>query len=229
MSKLLNFFEYVMTFFIGNLLFAICNLPIILFLFLFDIKDINSYTPLFLLCLLPIAPALTALLYTMNRFNKLKSVSIFKDYFRSYKQNFIMALKAGGIQIILMLSILTNLNRLHKLSWGYMITPFMYIMLFLITMMSLYLYSLIAKFHINLLEAYKASLILTITKPLHTFTNILIFIFALVLFQIKASYMTLFAASLICYLLMFNQRKILEDIEQRSIISSSIVNKQKSN
>lgn len=219
MNKLLSFFEYVMSFFISNLIFVVCNLPIILFLFLFDIKDVGNYTPLFMLCLLPLAPSLTALLYTMNRLIKFKSISVFRDYFRAYKQNFSISIKTGAIQIILIVSLLTNLNKLHKLSWGYLITPFMYVILFLLCMMCLYLYPLIAKFHIRLLEAYKASLILTITKPLNTITNILIFMFALILFQIKASYAILFTASIICYLIMLNQKRIFEDIEQRSTIS----------
>lgn len=202
-----------MWFFISNIVFILCNLPLLLFLFLFERSDINNYTLLFSICLLPLAPALTALMYTMNRLIALKSISVLKDYFRSYRLNFLQAIKTGSIQIILVLSLITYLNKAHNMSHGYLITPFLYVLLFLILMMSLYIYPILAKFHIKVIDAYKAALILTITKPVNTFTNLLILMFGIILFEVRASVAILFIASVICYLLMYSQKRIFQTLE----------------
>lgn len=66
-EKISGFCEKVCYFFTINLLFIISNLPILLFLLFVGAGQIRECLPLFLLYLVPMAPALSSVMYTMNR------------------------------------------------------------------------------------------------------------------------------------------------------------------
>ena len=59
-EKVLGICEKICYFFTVNLLFIISNIPVLLFLLFVGAGQIRECLPLFLLCLLPMAPALSA-------------------------------------------------------------------------------------------------------------------------------------------------------------------------
>ena len=65
-EKVLGFCEKICYFFIVNLLFIVSNLLALLFLLFVGAGQIRECLPLFLLSLLPMAPALSAVMYTMT-------------------------------------------------------------------------------------------------------------------------------------------------------------------
>lgn len=212
MKKLLTVFDYVLWLFLGNTFFIVFNIPILCFLMLTDIKELDRLVPLCSLCLLPVAPSVTALLSVMNKLVKYKSISVYKDYIHAYKRNFSLSIKAGSIYILLFVAIFTNLNVLKHYTWSYYFTPFLYVILFLLIMMLLYTFPLIAGYHIKISSLFTTSLLLTIAKPLFTFTNLLILLFGLILLKVKLSYAILFIFSLSAYMLMMNQSRLFAEM-----------------
>lgn len=83
-EKVLGFCEKVCYFFTVNLLFVISNFPILLFLLFIGAGQIRECLPLFLLCLIPMAPALSAVMYTMNRLIHGTEGKAVKDYKRGH-------------------------------------------------------------------------------------------------------------------------------------------------
>lgn len=216
----MNICNYVMWFFVGNFYFLICNLPLCLFFIFIGIKNIEIALPLFLLVSLPFGPAVTALLYVMGKLVKEKDLSITKNFFTSYKTNFKQSLLLWTIQLLLLTILHLNIQFFSIRDFGYLLMPFFYITIVLISVLGLYAYPLIAKFHISLLEVIKASLTISIYKFPITIGNIIILIFAMILIDAKPSYAILFISSITCYLLMFLQKDLHKELELKSVSNS---------
>lgn len=216
----MNICNYVMWFFIGNLYFLICNLPLCIFFIFIGIKNVEAALPLFLLVSLPFGPAVTALLYAMGKLVKEKDLSITKCFFTSYKTNFKQSLLLWTLQLLLLTILHLNIQFFKFSSFGYLLMPFFYISIALISVLGLYAYPLIAKFHISLLEVIKASLTISIYKFPITIGNLIILVFAMILMDAKPSYVVLFIASITCYLLMFLQKDLHKELELKSASNS---------
>lgn len=216
----MNICNYIMWFFIGNLYFLICNLPLCFFFIFIGIKNVDTALPLFLLVSLPFGPAVTALLYVMGKLVKEKDLSITKSFFTSYKNNFKQSLLLWTLQLLLLTILHLNIQFFSISYFGYLLIPFFYIAIFLISVLGLYAYPLIAKFHISLLEVIKASLTISIYKFPITIGNLIILIFAMILIDAKPSYAVLFISSITCYLLMFLQKDLHKELELKSVSNS---------
>lgn len=212
-ERILTFCNYVMWLFLTNIFFIFCNIPLLLFLFFVGASGISKYILLFDLCILPLGPSITALLYTMGKLVRTKDIYLFKDYFKAYKENFLQSLFIWFLQVCAVSMLYVNLEFFKKISYGYILTPILYICIFIIVIMSFYLYPIISRFHVKNMEVLKLSLVLTISRPLMTFGNVVILLFSLMLIEIKASIFILFIASITCFLIMFFERQLLKELE----------------
>ncbi len=207
--------SYILWFFVGNFYFNLCNIPLILYFLFFGIRNIFSSLTLFLLCLLPAGASFTALLSVMGKLLRNKEVSITKDYFSSYKKNFVQSSLLWALQLALFLMFYVNIEFFKKLDLGYLLMPFFYVAMLLLFSISMYIYPLISRFNLKNIDALKISLVLCISKPGITLGNIIVLLFSLMLIEIKLSYAVLFVASIFCFILMFFQKNLLKDLEER--------------
>ena len=81
-ERVLGFCEKICYFFTVNLLFILSNIPVLLFLLFVGAGKIRECLPLFLLCLVPTAPALSAVMYAMNRLIQGTEGRALRDYKR---------------------------------------------------------------------------------------------------------------------------------------------------
>lgn len=216
MENFLTVCSYVMWLFLGNLYFWLCNIPLIAYFLIVGIKNIQSSILLFILCLVPIGPSLTALMYSMGKLVRDRNVHITKDYFSSYIKNFMQSLLLWVIQLSLFFMLYINIQYFRKLDYGYILIPFFYAAIILLVLITLYAYPLISRFYMKTIDVIKASFAFTISIPLLTLGNIIIIIFALMLIEIRPSYAVLFINSITCYLIMFFQREHLKKLEEKS-------------
>lgn len=222
MNKYFNFenlntiFNYIFWFFVGNIYFLICNIPFIVYLLLFSFKSFQSSIVLLFMALLPLGPSITALLYVMGKLIRYKDISITKDFFSSYKNNFATSITTAFIYEILIFMLFFNITFFKATSYGSLLMPFFYISLLVIFCCITYSYTLIARFHISTINVLKNSLILCISNPLITLGNMIIFLFALAFIEIKASYAFLFLSSIVCFLLMFFQENLFKELQEKN-------------
>ena len=87
-DRVMGFCEKVCYFFIINLLFIVSNIPALLFLLFVGAGQIRECLPLFLLCLLPMAPALSAVMYAMNRIIRGTEGKAIRDYRKGFSPAF---------------------------------------------------------------------------------------------------------------------------------------------
>lgn len=210
--------NYIFWFFMGNFYFLLFNIPILFILTVLlsnGTKALPSGSIFFIvICCLPIAPAATALLSVMGKLIREKDISITKDFFKAYKANFFQSLYFGALEIILMCVLFVDIRFLIIKNYPRILTIFIFIILAFITSMSLYVFPLISRFYLSTKDILKTAAYYTIRKFNITILNFSSFLIVGLIFFKVHSFILVFMSSIICYLLMFYQQKILLEIEE---------------
>ncbi|SHJ87385.1 Protein of unknown function, DUF624 [Clostridium cavendishii DSM 21758] len=212
-NRLLTFFNYVYWFLICNALIVLLNIPIILFLNAFGFTSVLKNLPVFLLCALFFFPSFTAGLYCMGKIARHDDLFIFKDFFSSYKKNFIQSMILGLIYSILFLGFYTNYLFFSGKENLSVLTPVFFVGMFIIGLIIPHSLILLSRFEFKILNLLKTSLILLFTRPGITFANTVSILFILMLFQISPGISILFIFSLLCFLFMFVNKELLSKLE----------------
>lgn len=215
-NKLFDICSYIFSFFILNLLFMILNIPILLFILSVGISDIFNYLPLFSLCLIPIMPAFNTLVYCMNKLFKNKGFNLISDFKKGFLLNFKQSLFIWSIELIFIFILCSNI-RLFKLVYNNTIVSCLFIgILLIILLMTPYISLQISLFSNSSLNIIRNAIILMFTRPLLTFTNILVALISLVLFEISPGTIFLFIASLLAFMFVFANRTLIKELESTS-------------
>lgn len=213
LDKIFNIFNYIFWFFLLNLFFMIFNIPVISFFIFIGISNILSFLPLFLICLIPVGPSFTALLYCTGKLIKNKDLHIINDFIKGLKLNFKQSAFLWCSELIIMFMLYSNIKFFSVAKYS-LIIPCLFSSLIILTLLiTPYIYILISRFSMRNMDIIKASFILVFTRPLLTLTNILIFVITLILFEIIPSVTILFVSSLLSFLLSFANKSLLLELE----------------
>ena len=109
-DRVMGFCEKVCYFFIINLLFIVSNIPALLFLLFVGAGQIRECLPLFLLCLLPMAPALSAVMYAMNRIIRGTEGKAIRDYRKGFFSGFWQKIRLGCGQLFVIFMCQANME-----------------------------------------------------------------------------------------------------------------------
>ena len=221
MSRLLSekplfiIITYFYTFFIINTYFMVSNLFFIGVTFLTTTTISNS--GIILLSLIPMGPALGAVFYTMGKFVREKEISPLKDYVKGYRQNFKLAFFYWILQLLIFFVLLNNyyyITRTGSFSIFILLTVFLIIF---ILGLNIYAFPILVRFEIGFKNLWIVSCLCFFKYWKLTCLNLTTLLsFAIIYFQFP--FLTLlFLASVLPYLVMFNLRKLLKDIEMQRI------------
>lgn len=216
LDKILETFNYIFWFFILNLLFWILNIPFILFFVFIGISGIPTYLPLFLVCLIPIMPSFTVILYCMNKFYKTKNIYIIRDFCRGFKLNFGQSFIIWCIELIAIFLISTNIKFFSVVENSFVIPALFIGLLILILVMTPYIFLIISRFSMTSLQILRLSFILVFTRPILTITNFLLFLVFLVIFEINPALVILFISTLLGFSLIFVNKTLFNELEDIS-------------
>ena len=101
-NKLYTITGYIWYFTAGAFLFSICSIFLILTVLVYGDNLFTDGIIFFVISLSLEGPAVTALLSVMGRLIREKEITIVKDYFRDYKNNFLQALSISFVLSILL-------------------------------------------------------------------------------------------------------------------------------
>ncbi|NBH83228.1 hypothetical protein D7X88_09240 [bacterium C-53] len=214
MDKVMGFCEKVCYFFMVNLLFLISNIPFFLFLLFVGAGQIRECLPLFLVCLLPVAPALSAVLYAMNRVIHGTERAGFHDYKKGYCSGFLQKIKLGACQLFAVFVFWTNLE---FFAVQIRVFPLMvlFVILFVITVLvTPNLYMLASRYEMKNIQIVKTAVTLLIAKPVLTLGSVASFVLILAAFEISAGTTVLFMGSVYGFLIMFINQGIFRELEK---------------
>lgn len=221
-EKIFDSFNYVFWFFLLNLFFMLFNIPLILFFIFIGISNIFKYFPLFLICLLPAMPTFTALLYCMNKLIVNKDLNIIKDFTNGIKLNFKQSFLIWFIELLLIIIIYFNIRFFSLIKYNVVLVCLFSAIAIIIAAVTPFIFILISRFKMKTIDILRTSFILCFTRPILTITNLLLFIFSLILFEITPGTIILFISSLLSFSLLFINKSLLyelEDISKKQNIS----------
>lgn len=213
MEKILGACEKLWYFIGVNILFIISNIPVLLFFLFVGISQVRTYLPLFLLCMVPMGPALSALFYTMNRLLAKTESSAWKDYkkgyFDTWGQKILLAL--GQMAVLFIFEVNIEFFAVQMPFFPLMVV---FIILFAVTiLLTPYLYLLASRYQMKNKDIIKDALILLITRPVNTLGNVVAFAVILMLFELKAGIAVLFIGSVYGFLVAFMSQRTLHSLE----------------
>lgn len=208
-GKVSRGFDCVMYMLGVNLCFLAGNAMLLLFLLFVGISQAGTYLPLFLVCLLPMAPALSAVFYAMNRYLEKKDSGAFKDYRKGWKSGLFLSLKAGVLQLAFVFILWTNIRFFSKVSYGYISVVVSTVLLVLILLMTPNLYYLTGVYEMRLYGAVKAALTVTIGKPGTTLGGAAALLLLLAVFEVIPGLAVFFFAGVYGLLVVFMNRRFI--------------------
>ncbi len=214
-EKVLGFCEKVCYFFAINFLFIISNFPILLFLLFIGTDQIRECLPLFLLCLVPMAPALSAVMYTMNRLIHKTEGKAWKDYKKGYCSDFLQKIGLATCQLLIILMCWTNIE-FFTLQFRVFPLTIVFILLFAVAVLvTPNLYMLASRYKMKNVQIAKTAVTLLIAKPVSTLGNTVALAIILVAFELSAGTTVLFMGSVYGFLVMFMNQNIMQELETK--------------
>ncbi|MCF0146870.1 MAG: YesL family protein [Clostridium sp.] len=215
-EKIFEAFNYVFWFFLLNLFFMAFNIPLILFFTFVGISNIFEYFPLFLICLLPTMPTFTALLYCMNKIITNKDLEIIKDFIKGIKLNFKQSFLIWFIELSLINILYINIRFFTLIKHNIILTCLFSTILIVLAIVTPYISILISRFKMKTIDTLRTAFILSFTRPILTITNLLLFIFTLIIFEVAPGTVILFISSLLSFLLLFVNKSLLLELDSIS-------------
>ncbi len=214
-EKVLGFCEKICYFFLVNLLFIISNISILMFLLFVGAGQIRECLPLFLLCLLPAAPALSAVLYTMNRLIEGREGNALRDYRKGYCTDFLQKAGLGAGQLFVILLCQTNVE-FFTVQLGILPLAILFaILLAAAVLVTPNLYMLASRYKMGNMQIVKTAVTLLIAKPVFSLGNLVALLLVLGAFEISAGTTVLFMGSAYGFLVMFMNQSVLRKLEER--------------
>lgn len=209
--------NYIFWFFLGNLYFLLLNIPLLFILITVLSNGANTISqgliPIFVICCIPIGPAATALLSVMGKLIREKDINITKDFFKAYKVNFFQSLFFWSLEMIILSILFIDIKLIIASSYPKFLTVFIFIVITFIFSMGLYVFPIISRFYLSTKDILKTAAYYTIRKFNITILNLASFLVVILIFFKVSTFILVFISSIICYLIMFYQQKILLEIE----------------
>lgn len=210
-TLLYRIMQYLYYFLSVNLFFLLTNSLFIAALLYIPISLSNLF--IFAAALIPTGASITALFYTMGKLHRDKSINPTKDFFKAYKNNFLMSTKYWLIILIVLIVLLVDILFVLNRRW-LILTIISFIVLGLVILFSIYGFSLLSRFEVSLKNLIIFSVLLTYQNKLNSLSNLSLSIaFGLILYGFMSyALLGIFAVSGFYY--MRNNHKILEKLKE---------------
>lgn len=214
--------KYIWWFLLGNFYFAVTNILFIIVWLSTSTQGTSGFNLIFVVSMLPAGPALVALLSTMGKLLRENDVNITKDFFNAYKKNFLEALFYWSVLLIVLNILNIDIIFFSTKSQIGFIKIILLAVTFIIISMTFYIFPIITRFYFKARDVFRFSLYFSFKKIHITILNWLC-IAGLSYIYIKTSSNILFFFfwSILCYLIMFNSKAILSELEEKYVNTNS--------
>jgi uncharacterized membrane protein YesL len=214
--------NYIWWFVLANIYFGLVNIPFILVYLGSTAGGKFEFSFLFVLSLLPAGPAITALLSVMGKLVRDKDVNVTKDFFKAYKTNFMESLFYWAAFIIVLGVLYIDILYFNSKPQIIFI-KYIFIGIGIIAVStSFYIFAVISRFYLRAIDVLKIALYYSIKKlHLTIFNWAYLFGLSVLLTRISGAVFILAGWSILAYLLMFNMKGVLSEIEEKFVKSET--------
>lgn len=213
-EKFIGFCDKIWYFIKVNFMFIISNIPVLAFFLFVGIGNIRVYLPLFLVSLLPMAPALSALMYAMNRMIHGVDSGAVKAYVKGYKSDFFQKIKLGAGQLLAVWILWTNIE-FFTIQMPVLPLAILFSVLFAAAVLvTPNLYLLASRYEMKNMQIVRTALTLMVVRPVMTLGSIAALGIVLAAFEIVAGTAVLFMGSVYGFLIVFMNQRVLSQLEE---------------
>jgi len=207
-------FNYIAWFVLANLYFLAANILFIGYNITFGIDMSSNISLLYFISLIPMGPALTALCASMGKIVREKDINITKYYIKSYKINFKQSLQLWCAELGILFISYINLNLAAKGGILSSFTILFIVVCVFAVAVGTIAFPIISRFEFKIIDVIKIAFIYSIKMINVTFINMIILAIGFFLIYILPVTVFLCLSSLICFVIMFNTKVIINEIEK---------------
>lgn len=220
MEKLHVASEWLIYFFLTNVIWIILNAPVVFFTinyFILDELDALIANSIILAILIPFVtfPPTAALFALMRKWAMHeRETPVFRSYWKFYKENFVKSMLGGIIITMIWAVIIVDFYILINHFSPLFLMLFIVILLFLVTF-TLYFFASVVHFNIKLFDLIKNALLMTIAKPV---LSVGVAIISGIIMFISINKLTFLiptlTGSIIAYIAFFAFYRVYKNVEQ---------------
>ncbi|KRG08894.1 YesL family protein [Lederbergia galactosidilytica] len=203
--------KYLYNFFMTNLYFILCNLLFFIVFYLADFVFENIL--LFYITLIPMGPAITAVLSTMGKLVREKDIQVTRDFFKAYTLNFWPTMKYWFIQLTILLILAIDIG--YSTNHSNIFSPVFFILMIVCVFIMIYAFPIISRFEVKLKNLFIVSIYSNFKYFKATLLNITSIGAFVIIYWNFPSISFLFSISLIGYFVMLNLQQPLKDLEMK--------------
>lgn len=206
--------NYIWWFMVGSFYFLLLNIPLTLTLLALN-YDPSGAPLLLFLSSIPVGPAATALFSVMGKLVREKDLDITKDFFKSYKTNFVQSLGMWLIELCMLFIIYYDIKFFSKQFPA--LNFFFIILAFIVFNAGLYAFPILSRFYMKTSNIIKLAFYYSMKKIKITFLNLCAIFLSAIIFIKVPNLLLLLATSIVFFLIMYYENNILKEIEERLI------------
>lgn len=215
--------NYIWWFLLGSFYFVLTNILFIFACFITNAAGTSLFNLMTVISLIPTGPALLALFSVMGKLVRENDVNMTKDFFKAYRKNFSEALFywvvfIGILSLIYVDIVYLNSNaQLMTAKFILMAAKIILISVaFILISVMFYVLPIVSRFYFTKKDVIKISFYYALKKIHITILNWICFIGLLYLsMKIFSSILLFFFWSILCYLIIFNEKSIFKDLEEK--------------
>lgn len=205
--------NYIYWFLLGNIYFALLNIPFIFIFITFALNPQPGFSLLFLLVSIPVGPALMALLSSMGKIVREQDINFTKFFFKAYKTNFIEGIFYWMLYVFVLTIIYFDIVFVKTNFNSRLLLILVQVLGIFIVALGLFILPIVSRFYFKVKDLLRISLKYFL-KNIHIAIANLVVAGILIYMVFKISYLMLVIASLICFMIMYFEKGVLNDIEE---------------
>lgn len=213
---LFTFTNYIYWLFLTNIYFILAN-SIFLFFFM-TLQQSFSNIILYFLALIPTGPAISALYYSMEKLIRTKELSPTKDFFEGYKKNMKDTLFLWIPILSVFFILLVDFQYLQ--GSNQLLANIILLLMVIGAMLTMNILAINMRFKFRIRDIYKLAVYYSFNKFKNTIGGMFILFLVGALTVLTTNFLIIFISSIVAYLLMFNAKEMLNDIEYNFLKTS---------
>lgn len=206
--------NYIWCFLLANLYFGIVNIPFVLVALGESMEGTFEFNLIMIIALIPVGPALTALLSVMGKLVREKDINVTKDFFSAYKRSFFESVFYWSLLLVILSIIYIDISLLNNRVGIHFIKYILIALGILIISMAFYILPIVSRFYFKIKDVFRLSLYYLVKKFYLTIFNWIYLVgFFIIYLKVPSVILLLSGWSVFAYLIMFNVRSVLDEIE----------------
>lgn len=211
-----NISNYLFWFLLGNIYFWMMNIPYLFVSLTMSLSGKVDVNVILILSLIPMGPALTALLSVMGKLTREGDINLTKDFFKAYKESLFDSLFFWTLGLIILFVIKIDGILIGGNPNFRFLSIFTTIISYICIALAFYIFPIISRFHLRKMIIVRLSFEYLIRR---VYICIIAFIVIYVLGTISnknfQAVIVLFSVSIVTYVIMYLQKGVLKEIEDR--------------